>query len=99
MDPAAKLEQLRERAAVEGNEWLRSEVQGTQRDELQSLAAAAGLRLREGYVRDVFLYSTKMCLHAAVVKNGVYVVPTYCHSVYITTRTSDSIIVMDCFGG
>ena len=48
MDPAAKLEQLRERAAVEGNEWLRSEVQGTQRDELQSLAAAAGLRLREG---------------------------------------------------
>ena len=48
MDPAAKLQQLRERAAVEGNEWLRSEVQGTQRDELQSLAAAAGLRLREG---------------------------------------------------
>ena len=48
MDPAAELEQLRERAAVEGAEWLRSKVQGMQRDELQSLAAAAGLRLREG---------------------------------------------------
>ena len=48
MDPAAELEQLRERAAVEGAEWLRSKVQGMQRDELQSLAAAAGLRVREG---------------------------------------------------
>ena len=48
MDPAARLEQLRERAAVEGAEWLRSKVQGMQRDELQSLAAAAGLRVREG---------------------------------------------------
>ena len=48
MDPAAELEQLRERAAVEGAEWLRSKVQGVQRDELQSLAAAAGLRVREG---------------------------------------------------
>ena len=48
MDPAAELEQLRERAAAEGAEWLRSKVQGMQRDELQSLAAAAGLRLREG---------------------------------------------------
>ena len=44
MDPAAELEQLRERAAVEGAEWLRSKVQGMQRDELQSLAAAAGQR-------------------------------------------------------
>ena len=42
------MEQLRERAAVEGAEWLRSKVQGMQRDELQSLAAAAGLRVREG---------------------------------------------------
>ena len=48
MDPAAELEQLRERAAAEGAEWLRSKVQGMQRDELQSLAAAAGLRVREG---------------------------------------------------
>ena len=48
MDPAAELEQLRERAAAEGAEWLRSKVQGMQRDELQALAAAAGLRVREG---------------------------------------------------
>ena len=48
MDPAARLDALRERAAAEGAEWLRSKVQGMQRDELQSLAAAAGLRLREG---------------------------------------------------
>ena len=48
MDPAARLDALRERAAAEGAEWLRSKVQGMQRDELQSLAAAAGLRVREG---------------------------------------------------
>ena len=48
MDPGARLGQLRERAAGQGAEWLRSKVEGMQRDELQSLAAAAGLRLREG---------------------------------------------------
>ena len=48
MDPAARLDALRERAAAEGAEWLRSKVQGTHRDEVQSLAAATGLRLREG---------------------------------------------------
>ena len=48
MDPAARLGQLRERAAGEGAEWLRSKVEGMQRDELQSLAAAAGVRVREG---------------------------------------------------
>ena len=48
MDPGARLGQLRERAAGEGAEWLRSKVEGMQRDELQSLAAAAGVRVREG---------------------------------------------------
>ena len=48
MDPAARLDALRERAAAEGAEWLRSKMQGMQRDELQSLAAAAGVRVREG---------------------------------------------------
>ena len=48
MDPGARLGQLRERAAGQGAEWLRSKVEGMQRDELQSLAAAAGVRVREG---------------------------------------------------
>ena len=48
MDPGARLGQLRERAAGQGDEWLRSKVEGMQRDELQSLAAAAGVRVREG---------------------------------------------------
>ena len=43
-----RLNEVRERAAAEGAEWLRSKVQGTHRDEVQSLAAATGLRLREG---------------------------------------------------
>ena len=48
MDPGARLGQLRERAAGQGAEWLRSKVEGMERDELQSLAAAAGVRVREG---------------------------------------------------
>ena len=48
MDPGARLGQLRERAAGEGAEWLQSKVEGMPRDELQSLAAAAGVRVREG---------------------------------------------------
>ena len=48
MDPGARLGQLRERAAGQGAEWLRSKVEGMQRDELQSLAAAAGVRVPEG---------------------------------------------------
>ena len=48
MDPGARLGQLRERAAGQGAEWLRSKVEGMHRDELQSLAAAAGVRVREG---------------------------------------------------
>ena len=48
MDPAARLDELRECAAAEGAEWLRSKVQGADQDEVQSLAAAAGLRVREG---------------------------------------------------
>ena len=48
MDPAARLDALRERAAAEGAEWLRSKVQGADQDEVQSLAAAAGLKVREG---------------------------------------------------
>ena len=48
MDPGARLGQLRERAAGQGAEWLRSKVEGMQRDELQSLAAAAVVRVREG---------------------------------------------------
>ena len=42
------MEELRDRAAAEGDEWLRSEVGGADRDEVQSLAAAAGLKVREG---------------------------------------------------
>ena len=48
MDPAARLDELRECAAAEGVEWLRSKVQGVDQDEVQSLAAAAGLKVREG---------------------------------------------------
>ena len=48
MDPGARLGQLRERAAGQGAEWLRRKVEGMERDELQSLAAAAGVRVREG---------------------------------------------------
>ena len=48
MDPAARLDAVRERTAAEGAEWLRNKVQGTAQDEVQSLAAAAGLKVREG---------------------------------------------------
>ena len=41
MDPAAELEQLRERAAVEGNEWLRMKLQA---ENVQRLVPLVGGR-------------------------------------------------------
>ena len=64
MDPAARLGQLRERAAGEGAEWLRSKVEGMQRDELQSLAAVvhAPCILTPSIVKIHFMF---MCFAAA----------------------------------
>jgi len=43
---AAKLEELREGAASQGVEWLRSALSRIFRDELRALAAAAGVQTR-----------------------------------------------------
>ena len=48
MDPAAELEQLRERAAVEGNEWLRMKLQAENLERLVPLGRAAKLQVFVG---------------------------------------------------
>ena len=48
MDPAAELEQLRERAAVEGNEWLRMKLQAENVQRLVPLGRAAKLQVSVG---------------------------------------------------
>ena len=48
MDPAAELEQLRERAAVEGNEWLRMKLQAENVQRLLRLGRAAKLQVSVG---------------------------------------------------
>ena len=48
MDPAALLEQLRERAAVEGDEWLRMKLQAQNLKLLVPLGRAAKLQVFVG---------------------------------------------------
>ena len=51
MDPAAELEQLRERAAVEENEWLRMKLQAENVQRLVPLGRAAKLQVSVGRTR------------------------------------------------
>ena len=48
MDPAAELEQLRERAAVEGKQWLRMKLQAENVQRLVRLGRAAMLQVSVG---------------------------------------------------
>ena len=48
MDPAAELEQLRERAAVEGKQWLRMKLQAENVQRLVRLGRAAKLQVSVG---------------------------------------------------
>ena len=48
MDPAARLDELRERAAAEGDEWLRSELEKESAKFLVALGRAACLRVKVG---------------------------------------------------
>ena len=48
MDPASELEQLRERAAVEGKQWLRMKLQAENVQRLVRLGRAAKLQVSVG---------------------------------------------------
>ena len=48
MDPAAELEQLRQRAAVEGKQWLRMKLQAENVQRLVRLGRAAKLQVSVG---------------------------------------------------
>ena len=51
MDPAAELQQLRECAAVEGNEWLRMKLQAENLERLVPLGRAAKQQVSVGSTR------------------------------------------------